>query len=137
MTTFFCPRCWVTLAEERPKCPACGCDVAAYLAGKTYTQRLIEALSHPEPETPVRVAYILGLRGDREAVPALVATASRTPDVYLAMACLDALARIGGREAEDGIRSFLGDRRILVAGRAQELLGNQPALAIDAAGGGG
>lgn len=132
MTTFFCPSCWQVVGEDQAKCPACGCDIAAHLASKSYTQRLVEALSHPEPETPVRAAYILGLRGDREAVPALLALAEKTSDVYLAMTCLEALARIGGSEALDGIRTFCGDRRILVARRAQELAGASAREPIDA-----
>ena len=132
MTTFFCPSCWRVVAEDQPRCPACGCDIAAHLAGRTFTQRLVEALRHPEPETPVRAAYILGLRGAREAVPELLATASGTSDVYLAMACLDALARIGGTQARQGIRSLCADPRVRVANRAKELLASGPGGPIDA-----
>jgi HEAT repeat protein len=97
--------------------------VAERLEGASYTERLIAALSHPEPETPLRAATILGMRRDRAAVPHLIRKAENTPDIYLAMACLEALARIGGPAAREGVRARCGDPRVLVSRRAQELLG--------------
>jgi len=137
MTTFFCPSCWQTLEEDQDPCPHCGCKVSEYLQAKSYTQRLIEALNHPEPETPVRAAYILGVRRDREAMPFLVAKAENTKDVYLAMTCLDALARIGGQDAVKGIRRFCTDPRAMVSQRAYDLLASPGAGAIDSPGGAG
>ena len=137
MTTFFCPSCWETLGEHQDPCPHCGCRIAEYLLTKSYTQRLIEALNHPEPETPVRAAYILGARGDEEAVPFLVAKAGSTEDVYLAMTCLDALARIGGREAVEGIRRFCADPRVMVSQRVKDLLVGLGDAAFDSPGGAG
>jgi len=137
MTTFFCPSCWQTLEEDQDPCPHCGCKVSEYLQAKSYTQRLIEALNHPEPETPVRAAYILGAKRDREAVPFLVEKAESTKDVYLAMTCLDALARIGGQDAVNGIRLFCTDPRVMVSQRANDLLASPGARAFDSPGGAG
>ncbi len=137
MTTFFCPSCWEPLGEDQDPCPHCGCRVAEHLLAKSYTERLIEALNHPEPETPVRAAYILGARRDREAVPFLVAKAGDTRDVYLAMTCLDALARIGGQSAMNGIRRFCTDPRVMVSQRARDLLVGLGDEAFDSPGGAG
>ncbi len=122
MTTFFCPSCWAEIGEREDPCPRCGCQVAERLDGASYTERLIAALSHPEPETPLRAATILGMRRDHDAVFHLVRTAESTKDPYLAMACLEALARIGGRAAWEAVRTRCQDPRVLVSRRAQELL---------------
>ena len=122
MTTFFCPSCWAEIREEQDPCPHCGSHVAEWLARASYTERLIASLDHPEPETPLRAATILGMRKDHAAVPQLIRKAESTPDVYLAMACLEALARIGGRMAKEGVRARCQDSRVLVSRRAQELL---------------
>lgn len=137
MTMFFCPSCWETLEEDQDPCLHCGCKVSDYLQAKSYTQRLIEALNHPEPETPVRAAYILGVRRDREAMPFLVAKAESTKDVYLAMTCLDALARIGGQDAVKGISRFCTDPRVMVSRRANDLLAGLGDTAFDSPGGAG
>ena len=118
--------------EASTRCPSCGCAIEAYLAGQSYTERLLAALNHPEPETPVRAAYILGMRGDQVAVPFLLTKAEETSDMYLALACLEALSRIGGEEAMQGVRHFCGDRRFMVAQKARDLLGMCPGTGIDA-----
>lgn len=122
MTTFFCPSCWAEIREDEDPCPHCGSQVAERLAHASYTERLIASLDHPEPETPLRAATILGMRRDRAAVPHLIRKAESTPDVYLAIGCLEALARIGGRMAREGVRARCQDPRVLVSRRAQELL---------------
>ena len=135
MTTFFCPSCWETLGEDEDPCPHCGCAVVDYLQAKSYTESLIEALNHPEPDTPSRAAYILGAKRDREAVPFLLARAESTKDVYLVMTCLDALAQIGGQDAVNGIRLFCTDPRVMVSQRAKDLLAGHGDDAIDSSGG--
>ncbi len=121
MTTFFCPSCWTVLRPDEDPCPSCGCGVEERLRTQSYTRGLIRALSHPEPQTPLRAAHILGMRRDGSAVLPLRRKAGETEDLYLALACLEALARIGGLEALEAVREFCDDERFLLAQRAREL----------------
>ena len=122
MTTFFCPSCWAGINEEQDPCPHCGCGISAYLEGKTYNDRLIDALNHPEPTTPVRAAYILGMRRDEAAVPFMARKASGTSDVYLALACVEALGKIGSAAAREALCRLSHDSRDIVAQKAREML---------------
>jgi len=122
MTTFFCPSCWAEVPEEEDLCRVCGCRISAYLEGKSYSERLIKALEHPEPTTPVRAAYILGMRKEPQAVPALAWKANATSDVFLALACVEALARIGTSEALEQLGMLSKDSRALVAQKAREMM---------------
>lgn len=103
-------------------CRHCGAEIGRIQAGKSYAQRLADALRHPEPTTPLRVAHILSLRREAAAVEALAACAHETGDLYLCLECLTALARIGTPAAWAAVASFAGDPRRVVAARARALL---------------
>lgn len=57
--TYFGPGCWKRIPQEAKTCPFCGRDIAAADA-RSYSERLIGSLNHPEPETRLRAAEILG-----------------------------------------------------------------------------
>jgi len=90
---FFCPKCWIDLGEDVTRCPHCGLDIAEFWGKKDYVEKLIFALDHPEPETPIRAAYILGTLRDNRAVGPLINLVNRTPDVYIAAEAVKALAQ--------------------------------------------
>ncbi len=126
MPTFFCPVCWAASRSDDPVCTHCGAEIARIQAGKSYGQRLAEALRHPEPTTPLRVALVLGLRREAAAVGELAACAHETRDLYLCLECLTALARIGTAEAWAEVASFTADPRRVVATCARDLLAHRP-----------
>jgi HEAT repeat protein len=96
--TYFCPQCWHEIAEGLPSCPHCGADQFA-LYDESFIQKLIRALHHPEPETPIRAATILGQVRAVEAIPELAQVMRTTHDPYIAAACATALAAVGTVEA--------------------------------------
>jgi len=98
-------------------CPQCGQDIATFWKAKGYVEKLITALDHPEPETRMRAAWILGKRGETRAIGALIELARGTDDVYIATAAVEALGEIG----TPGALAFL------------ETLGNHPARMVRAA----
>jgi enolase len=69
------------------------------LKDKDYVEKLIVALGHPEPETPIRAASLLGKLRDERAVAPLIRLIERTQDVYTACAAVEALARLGTERA--------------------------------------
>ena len=124
--TFFCPVCWAESKEDLAICPHCGADIGRILTSKSYAERLIDALHHPEPTTPLRVAHVLALRKEAAAVPALAARAAEDDDLYVSLECLTALAKIGTPEAWEAVASFSFDPRRVVSARARALLQRRP-----------
>lgn len=106
----YCPSCWAELAPNAQVCPRCGADLTA-LDAEDYTDKLIAALRHPEPFTQRRAAYVLGLRRDPRAVPALVEAMKGSADVYVRGEAAAALGKIGGPEAEAALRHMATDQR--------------------------
>ncbi len=95
----YCPGCWKDFAEDVAQCPECGFDIRRFYDSKDYFEKLILALSHPERQTPLRAAWILGQRRETRAVSALVELIQKTDDVYIAAAAVEALGKIGTPEA--------------------------------------
>ena len=98
----FCPDCWQEVNALAPVCETCG----ATLAGdkRSYTEKLIAALRHPEALTRRRAAFILGRRRDQAAVIALTALLDAPgDDPYVRAEAACALAAIGGPEAMEAL----------------------------------
>lgn len=93
------------MPEEAERCGACGADLAA-LDLAAFEDKLVRALWHPEPLTARRAAEILGRRGSRSAVSALLARYRAGTDAYFAADIARALGRIGGAEAEAALRAM-------------------------------
>jgi len=96
---FFCPRCWNDFPNDLPACPSCGLDIPDFWRGKDYAAKLIAALCHPDTETVMRAATILGDLHEKTAVDGLIELAKTTSNVYVASAAVDALGKIGTPQA--------------------------------------
>jgi len=92
---FFCTRCWQEIGETIACCPHCGAN-QEQLGQESFVRKLIRALHHPEPETPVRAAYVLGELKAMEAMPELKQVIGRSKDPFLRAAAIRALGKIGG-----------------------------------------
>jgi HEAT repeat protein len=114
MTRYFCPACWRDFAEDLARCPHCGLDIRAAWNSKDYVDKLIAALQHPEPTTPVRAAYILGRLRATRAVGPLIKLVERTTDPYAAKAAVEALGQIGTAPAREFLASLVGHPAWLV-----------------------
>jgi HEAT repeat protein len=101
---FYCPRCWQDFNKDLSCCPYCDLDIQEFWKSKNYVEKLIVALDHPEKETPIRAAWLLGQLKDSRAVQPLIGLAKTTDDVYIARAAVNALGKIDTPEA----RQFLG-----------------------------
>ena len=97
--TFFCPGCWKIIPREAKVCPLCGCNLVA-AAARSYVEKLIGALDHPEPETRQRAAEILGYKGAPTAIKPLLARAreelrEERPDIFFLAALLRSARKLG------------------------------------------
>jgi len=92
---FFCTQCWQEIGEAAASCSHCGAN-QEQLGQEPFVRKLIRALHHPEPETPVRAAYVLGELKATEAVQALKRVIVDSKDPFLRAAAIRALGKIGG-----------------------------------------
>jgi HEAT repeat protein len=90
----FCPTCWREIDAGTAICPECGADLALEDA-RPFVEKVRRALFHPEPETTIRAAWILGELREKAAVPELMRALETTQDGYLAEAAAESLGKIG------------------------------------------
>jgi HEAT repeat protein len=119
ITTYYCTNCWKTIEHEQRICPHCHAEQER-LDAERFSQKLIRALHHPEPETPIRAAKILGWLRVQEAVPELVHLLRESPDPYIAAACADALGSIGSAAAIEELRKAMFLEHAIIVRRAAE-----------------
>jgi len=119
-TVRYCPICW-SEADDDDCCRKCGAPLRQS-ASETYEEKLIWALRHPEPTTPIRAATILGERRALAAVEPLIAVALSTPDFYLQEAAAVALGQIGDRRAQPCLERLSCEGAIRVRLAAQRAL---------------
>jgi predicted amidophosphoribosyltransferase len=122
---FFCPRCWRDFAKDLPRCPYCGLDIQEFWNSKDFVEKLILALQHPEPETPIRAACLLAQIKDPRAVPQLIALVKQTKDVYIARAAVRALGEIDTPEAYEFLGTLLHHHAKMVRDEVQQILSGQ------------
>lgn len=92
---WYCPGCWRDFGEDPALCPHCGLDIHAFWDSKDYVEKLILALNHPEPTTPVRAAELLGRVRAAQAVEPLMRLVGESADIFVVRAAVRALAAIG------------------------------------------
>ncbi len=88
---FFCPVCWKEINQEDKRCPYCGSDVTEH-ERKSFEEKLINALKHPERETVQRAVWILGKLESIKAVKPLTVLFEHTDNPFLKIVILDSLS---------------------------------------------
>lgn len=103
-------------------CPHCHSNISERISQADYTEKLIAALRHKEPMTPVRAAWILGERREEEAVPALTKIVRKARDPFLVESAVEALGKIGGSAATSTVRAATQHSSLRVRVKARDLL---------------
>lgn len=121
MVTRFCTRCWASNREDDSVCVRCGVPLTRPEDnGVPYTEKLLTALRHPEPETRERVATLLGVigePGDQRIVRALIRALEVDPrngsmrDLGLREAACKSLGTLGACEATSVLSRLALDER--------------------------
>jgi HEAT repeat protein len=122
MTTFYCPNCWAEVSEGATICPHCHTNISERISQADYTDKLIAALQHKEPMTPVRAAWILGERREGKAVPALTKIVRKAKDAFLVESAVEALGKIGGSAATAAVRAASQHSSLRVRVKARDVL---------------
>ncbi|MGC8654167.1 MAG: HEAT repeat domain-containing protein [Candidatus Kryptoniota bacterium] len=90
--------CWNEVPEKQILCPHCGKSLDD-IERLDYDDKLIAALFHFEPQTPIRAAELLAARKTRKAVPEILRAYCSRPDLdpYMARAFIHAISQIEGK----------------------------------------
>ena len=100
--------------ENCELCPRCNLDIRTFYMKNDYVDKLITALNHPEPTTPIRAAWILGQRRETKAIKPLFALALNSADSFVAAGAVKALVSIGTSESLELASKFSNHPSILV-----------------------
>ena len=122
---FYCPNCWKELSGAQEVCPYCGQKISSW-DEKAFTDKLLQALSHPESETPVRAVYILGEKKTTEAVGALTRLFRRSKDPFLQGEIIEAMGKIGSDAVFSLLVEALHHPSFIVRGEAAKGLSRFP-----------
>ena len=122
MATFYCPGCWHDFAEDLVRCPNCGLAIDEFWNSKDYLEKLILALHHPEPATPIRAAWLIGKIRDPRAVEALIDIVKETKDLYLAREAVKALGAIDTLQTRYFLRSLANHPARMIRAEASAAL---------------
>jgi len=118
---FFCPICWKEVNQGTRRCPHCWSDITEH-EKKSFEEKLINALNHPERETVQRAVWILGRIKSIKAVKPLAILFEQTDNLFLRIEILNALNEIGTPDAVDLIIKAVDSYERLVRNKAKELL---------------
>jgi HEAT repeat protein len=122
MTTFYCPNCWREVSESATICAHCHTNISERVSQADYIDKLIAALRHKEPMTPVRAAWILGERREQKAVSALTKIVRKAKDAFLVESAVEALGKIGGTTATAAVRHATQHSSLRVRVKARDVL---------------
>jgi HEAT repeat protein len=110
--------CWSEVSKDDRTCKNCGADLPSADA-RPIVEKLCSALNHPERETAVRAAWILGERREKRAVSELIRVVETSSDGFLAEAAAEALGKIADPRALECLNEAAdhGPVRVRIASR--------------------
>lgn len=118
---FFCPTCWKEIKGDDKRCPYCASDITEH-EKKSFEDKLINALRHPERETVQRAVWILGALKSIKAVKPLSILFKETDNPFLKIEILNSLSEIGTPDAIDLIVSVLDSEESILRKKAREII---------------
>ncbi len=119
---FFCPVCWSEINAGGKKCHYCGADITEH-EKKSFEEKLINALKHPERETVKRSVWILGKIKSVKAVAPMKELFMRTDNPFMKLEILNSLNEIGTGAALDFIMEVSSFEKGIIMKKAKELVG--------------
>lgn len=91
--TYYCMNCWSEIEKDTIICPNCGYDQQK-LSNESFSNKLLKAINHPEPQTIIRAANILGELKIKEAIPSLLSKLETEKDPFIIKAVVESLLKI-------------------------------------------
>jgi len=125
MVRFYCPGCWSDFTVDLKICPVCGARIEDINAGRSLTDKLLNALGHPDRATVMRAIWILGQRCEEEAVGPLIELAQESDDVYMLEAIVISLGLIGNSQAIEFLKKMKDHPAKIVREAVEEIMGRK------------
>ena len=116
---FYCPQCWADFPEDVARCPRCELDIQGFMDEKSFREKLLIALNHPEQTARLRAVTLLGRLREERAVEPLISLLRRTRDVYMAVAVVQALRKFDRPDVRAVLRSMTAHPARMVREEAQ------------------
>jgi HEAT repeat protein len=116
---YYCTNCWSEIDKSVLICPFCNANQNES-GNENYITKLIRALDHPEPSTPIRVAGILAQLKEKKAIPYLVKRLKIEKDPYIIEAFVNALVKIDLDKAKLVINKILSDSPVVTIAKLLE-----------------
>jgi HEAT repeat protein len=120
---YYCPFCWTEITKGDRTCTRCEIDIGVW-DEKSFTEKLIQALTHSVSSAVYRACYILGEKRERAAIQPLIELLSWTNDYSLMEEIVETLGKIGDESAVPSLIDMLNNRSFLVRGKAASALSN-------------
>lgn len=105
---FYCTNCWREIEKSTLICSYCNAKQSK-LEENTFSEKLIRALNHPEPETPIRAANILAQLKMKEAVPHILKKLEFETDPFIIEAFVRASLEIDPKSSGKTIIKIFSD----------------------------
>jgi HEAT repeat protein len=99
--------------------------IREFWESKDYVERLIVALNHPEKETPLHAALLLGRLKDVRAVQPLIELINRGSDVYIVREAVHALGEINTTESREFLGTLANHRAKMVRDEVKRIISKQ------------
>jgi hypothetical protein len=127
---WMCPACWSTFGVNHLRCPACGADLES-LDQRSYLDKLVRALDHPDGDTAIRAAEVLARRFDADEIIPLLAAAVRRRgrEPYVAAGFVRALRHFPKADTQHIIGEALAHESAIVRTAANQAIRRPPVLA--------
>jgi hypothetical protein len=109
--TVRCSLCGAPVSAGDRVCRRCGHRIDRGCEPAGYLDKLIRALRHPSPTTPIRAAWLLGRIGRSEALPALINVAEHGTDLFVREAAIEALGHLDDLRAAPVLRALRRERK--------------------------
>jgi HEAT repeat protein len=117
----YCTMCWQENSSASQVCSRCGVELEA--DNRTFVTKLIRALSHPEPMTVQRAAWILGELKAQEAVETLITLVQTSQDLGALESAVEALGKIGDERAIEAFARIISSSYLAVRLQTVKALG--------------
>lgn len=103
---FYCTNCWNEIDERTDICPVCNSNQLE-LEQTEYSEKLIRALKHPEPETRIRAAEIIASLNLKKALPILLSLLEDEKDIFICRALVKSILKLDSNQMEI-VKKMLG-----------------------------
>lgn len=115
---FYCSNCWSEIDIDALICPNCKSDQSV-LTNLSFKEKLLAAINHPEPSTPIRVAEICTRLKINEAIPVMINRLRYETDPFIIISFVKSIMLLDNTN-KDKIRKILSEDSLILINKLPE-----------------